>query len=262
VVDVIDSPAESYPEGGFVVELERFQGPLDLLLHLIREQDIDIFDIPIAQITSQFLSVMAGVERLGLDRAGEFLEMAALLVRIKAQMLMPRRGDGDGELEDPRAELVRRLLEYEHFREAALRLEEAERARARQYARGYVPPRSVPAVAELPLELGWEEFWAAALRVEQAPPSIADHYVAQRAVPVEEKIGLILHTLARLARVEFKRLVEPFHDRLHSVVTLLAGLELARQRRLELRQSEPFKPLWLYRRQEEDEGANATDADH
>jgi chromatin segregation and condensation protein Rec8/ScpA/Scc1 (kleisin family) len=96
----------------------------------------------------------------------------------------------------------------------------------------------------------------------QVERAVEDHYVAQRAVPVEEKIGLILHTLARLARVEFKRLVEPFHDRLHSVVTLLAGLELARQRRLELRQSAPFKPLWLYRRREEDEGDNATDAGH
>jgi len=251
---------DAYQDPGFVVELERFHGPLDLLLHLIREQDIDIFDIPIAQITAQFLAAMAGVERLGLDRAGEFLEMAALLVRIKAQMLMPRRGDGD-ELEDPRAELVRRLLEYEHFREAAVRLEDAERQRARLYARGYVPPRRVPAPAEVTLELTWAELWIAALRIEQAPRPTEDHYVAQRAVPVEEKIGLILHTLARLRRIEFRRLIEPYHDRLHGVVTFLAGLELARQRKLELRQSEPFTALWLYRT-ERDEGADATDADH
>src|SRR5687768_5580640 len=80
-----------FAEGAFVVELDRFEGPLDLLLHLIREQDIDIFDIPIAQITRQFLQAIAGVETLGLDRAGEFLELAATLVRIKAQMLLPRR---------------------------------------------------------------------------------------------------------------------------------------------------------------------------
>jgi segregation and condensation protein A len=252
--------AAEVAEASFVVELERFQGPLDLLLHLIREQDIDIFDIPIAQITAQFLAAMAGIERLGLDRAGEFLEMAALLVRIKAQMLMPRRGDAE-ELEDPRAELVRRLLEYEHFREAALRLEDAERERARQFTRGYVPPRTVPAPAETQLELSWEELWAAALNVGQIVRAVEEHFVAQRAVPVEEKIGLILHTLARLERVEFKRLVEPYRDRIHSVVTLLAGLELARQRRLELRQSEPFATLWLYRSQE-DRGGDATDADH
>ena len=269
-----------FAEGGFVVELERFHGPLDLLLHLIREQDIDIFDIPIAQITAQFLQVMAGVERLGLYRAGEFLEMAALLVRIKAQMLMPRRtGEGD-ELEDPRAELVRRLLEYEHFREAATRLEDAQQARARRFRRGYFPPRQTPAkvVVETPLELGWEELWLAVLRLNEIPAGVDEHYVAQRAVPVDEKIGLILHTLARLARIDFRRLVEPYRDPLHGVVTFLAGLELARQRRLALRQSEPFATLWLYRRDIEDdateaapagavasetiEAQHATDADH
>jgi segregation and condensation protein A len=275
VVDVKADAAPTFTEGGFVVELERFQGPLDLLLHLIREQDIDIFDIPIAQITAQFLAAIAGVERLGLDRAGEFLEMAALLVRIKAQMLMPRRGGDGDELEDPRAELVRRLLEYEHFREAALVLEDAEQARARRFRRGFFPPRQVPekVFVETPLELTWEEFWQATLRLNELRTGSDDHIVAQRAVPVEEKIGLILHTLSRLARIEFRRLVEPYHDRMHSAVTFLAGLELARRRRLTLRQSAPFAPLWLYRRAEEDalegeaasastEAQHATDADH
>lgn len=261
MVDVVESTAPAYAEGGFVVELDRFQGPLDLLLHLIREQDIDIFDIPIAQITAQFLRAMEGVARLGLDRAGEFLEMAALLVRIKAQMLMPRRGEVEGELEDPRAELVRRLLEYEHFREASLRLEEAQQERARQFRRGHIPPRQTPPPAEVELQITWEELWSAALRVEQVPKAVEDHFVAQRAVPVEEKIGLILHTLARIARVEFKRLVEPYHDKLHSVVTLLAGLELAKRRKLAMRQSEPFAALWLYRTHDNEE-PHETDADH
>jgi segregation and condensation protein A len=145
-------------DGAFVVELDRFQGPLDLLLHLIREQDIDIFDIPIAQITDQFLRAVSLVDQLGLDRAGEFLEMAATLVRIKAQMLLPRRTDALGELEDPRAELVRRLLEYEHFREASLRLAASESDRGRRYARGFVPPRSSPPPS-LELQCTWDEVW-------------------------------------------------------------------------------------------------------
>ncbi len=127
-------PVRFPPEEGdelLVVELDQFEGPLDLLLHLIREQDIDIFDIPIARITKQFLVAIEGVEELGLDRAGEFLELAATLVRIKSQMLLPRPYDDTGELEDPRAELVRRLLEYEHFRDAADRLEDAEAGRPR-----------------------------------------------------------------------------------------------------------------------------------
>ncbi|HEY0303889.1 MAG TPA: segregation/condensation protein A, partial [Longimicrobiales bacterium] len=144
-------------ETGFVVELDRFQGPLDLLLHLIREQDIDIFDIPIAQITAQFLSAIRAVHReMGLDVAGEFLEMAATLVRIKAQMLLPRRVDETGELEDPRAELVKRLLEYEHFREVAIRLEAWEMERVRRFPRGYVPPRPQPQVVYGPLETTWD----------------------------------------------------------------------------------------------------------
>jgi segregation and condensation protein A len=164
----LTAPAAEQP---FVVELDRFQGPLDLLLHLIREQDIDIFDIPISRITAQFLAAIQDAGRLGLDRAGEFLEMAATLIRIKAQMLLPRRVDETGQLEDPRAELVRRLLEYEHFREVARRLEEAEADRARHHPRGWVPPRPEPAsLPPVELELTWEEVWAAALRMDERAP--------------------------------------------------------------------------------------------
>jgi segregation and condensation protein A len=247
-----------FAEGAFVVELDRFEGPLDLLLHLIREQDIDIFDIPIAQITRQFLQAIAGVEALGLDRAGEFLELAATLVRIKAQMLLPRRPDGPGEVEDPRAELVRRLLEYEHFREASQRLAEAQADRARRYARGYVPPRTTPPPVQ-ELELTWDDIFRAALRLNDLPKRAEDHLVGPRAVPLEDKIALILQTLARVARVEFRRLVEPFADRLHGVVTLVAGLELAKRRQVAMRQREPFAELWLYRRK--DTETDAADAD-
>jgi segregation and condensation protein A len=245
-------------DGAFVVELDRFSGPLDLLLHLIREQDIDIFDIPIAQITQQFLLAVMAVEEVGLDRAGEFLEMAATLVRIKAQLLLPRRVGAEGELEDPRAELVRRLLEYEHFREASLRLAEAEADRARRFARGHVPPRTGPQLVTQ-LELTWEELYGGALRLNERPKRPEDHVIAVRAVPIEEKISLIVQTLARITRIEFRRLVQPF-DKLHGVVTFMAGLELAKRRQVALRQSEPFAEIWLYRRK--DVEADASDADH
>jgi len=241
--------ADAYSDGAFVVELERFTGPLDLLLHLIREQDIDIFDIPIAQITSQFLAAIEGVERLGLDRAGEFLEMAALLVRIKAQMVLPRRIEEGEALEDPRAELVRRLLEYEHFRDAALRLQESETQRRRMFRRGWVPPRQgPPPVTEL--RLTWEELFEAALVVGERARPLPEHHVRPRAVPIEDKIALIVQVLKRLPGIEFARLVRPFTDRLHGVVTLLAGLELAKRREVTMRQSEPFAPLWFYRGKE------------
>src|SRR5690606_10917518 len=111
----------------------------------------------IARITSQFLAAIEGIAELGLDHAAEFLETAALLLRIKAQMLLPRHSDEYEEWEDPRAELVRRLLEYEHFREAAQHLANAEVAQLRLYPRGYVPPLPEPDPAESELHLEWDE---------------------------------------------------------------------------------------------------------
>jgi segregation and condensation protein A len=257
MVDVNRTVADTNGDVGFVVELDRFTGPLDLLLHLIREQDINIFDIPISQITSQFLAAIEGVERLGLDRAGEFLEMAALLIRIKAQMVLPQRlGEGEA-LEDPRAELVRRLLEYEHFREAAARMAVAEAARRRLFKRGYIPPRAAPPPV-LELTLTWEELFNAALVAGERARPRAEHHVRPRAVPVEDKMALISQVLTRIPRIEFQRLIRPFSDRLHTVVTLLAGLELAKRREVTMRQSRPFTPLWFYRRR--DAGTDATDA--
>ncbi|MFW6078419.1 MAG: segregation and condensation protein A [Gemmatimonadota bacterium] len=246
--------------GAFIVELDRFHGPLDLLLHLIREQDIDIFDIPIARITEQFLRAIEGIEVLELAHAGEFLEMAATLVRIKAQMLLPRRDGDEEEEDDPRAELVRRLLEYEHFREAARELEAREGERMRHHARGYVPPLPEPDAAERPLETTWDELWEAALGLADRNREPRDHRVLGRRVTVEEKVVLILDSLRRLARVEFRRLVAPFRERAHAVATLLAGLELARTREIRMRQREPFAALWLYARNGSDAG-KAEDGD-
>ncbi len=248
---------------GFVVELDRFQGPLDLLLHLIRSQDIDVFDIPIAQITGQFLAALGHLERLELDVAGEFLEMAATLIRIKAQMLLPRHGRELGEDEDPRAELVRRLLEYEHFRDLARRLEDSEADRARHFGRGYVPPRverEVPSEPP-PLEVEWQDLLDAALSVEDRGLERLEHRVTRRPVSMEDKVGLILRALAESASVEFRTLVAPYPDRLHASVTLLAGLELSKRQELSLRQREPFAPLWMHRRKRKQQ-ANADDADH
>ncbi|MEW5927761.1 MAG: ScpA family protein [Gemmatimonadota bacterium] len=239
----------------FQVELERFQGPLDLLLHLIRNQDIDIFDIPISRITEQFLAAIRQVDRLELERAGEFLEMASILVRIKAQMLFPRRAE-EGEEEDPRAELVRRLLEYEHFREAAGLLVHAERERARMWSRGYVEARPAPRLAEVPLETEWSEVWDAALRLgaRAAEPETVYRFQG-RPVRMEEKMELVLAALAESRRVEFAALVSPWGTRMHAVVSLLACLELAKRSRVLVRQAAPFAPLWVYRRRREEEAA-------
>ncbi|HEX8691846.1 MAG TPA: segregation/condensation protein A [Longimicrobium sp.] len=232
----------------FEVDLERFHGPLDLLLHLIRGQQIDIFDIPISRITEQFLAAIQGVERLELERAGEFLEMAATLVRIKAQMLFPRPPGGDEE-EDPRADLVRRLLEYEHFREAARLMERAERERARMFSRGFVEVRPAPKLSDLPLETAWQEVWDAALRLqERLSEQQTVHTVHGRPVRIEDKMNEVVDALVERKRVEFAALVEPWGTRIHAVALLLACLELAKRSVVRIRQASPFASLWIYRR--------------
>jgi len=232
-------------DGLLVVETDRFHGPLDLLLHLIRTQDIDIFDIPIARITRQFLEAIEVLADTSVDEAGEFLEMAAVLVRIKARMLLPApEGDAD---HDPRAELVRRLLEYEMIREVAARLRAAENDRGRRFEKGYVEPRPRPRAAEVPLEITPEDLLDAALRVQAPVERDLEHTVATRRVAMREKVGLIVNTVRRARRIEFTSLVAPWRERMHGVMTLLAGLELGRRRVVSLRQREHFSPLWFYR---------------
>ncbi len=233
-------------EGFLLVDTEQFQGPLDLLLHLIRTQDIEIFDIPVSKITAQFLQAIRGLDAADLDGAGEFLEMAATLIHIKAQMLLPRPLDEEDG--DPRAELVRRLLEYEQIREVSQRLRAAEADRSRRHGKGYIPPRPRRAVAELPLETTWEEVFAAALLVKMPIPRDREHRVTTRSVTMEEKAVLILDALKQSSRVEFSKLMDGFRDRSHGVMTFLAGLELTRRGILLLRQTRPFSELWIYRR--------------
>jgi segregation and condensation protein A len=234
-----------------LIQLDQFQGPLDLLLHLIRKQDIDIFDIPIARITAQFLAVIGEAERLELERAGEFIEMAATLVRIKAQMLFPRREEE--EVDDPRAELVRRLLEYEHFRDIARTLESSQRNRLRYHAKGYAQPRPRRDPLAEPLLTEWSDVAEAliALATRRSMPE-PQYQVAGRPVRIEERIDLILETLAQRSRIDFVTLVAPWETRMHAVMSLLACLELAKRSALKLRQSSPFATLWLYRKEKGD----------
>ena len=247
-------------EGFLLVDIERFQGPLDLLLHLIRQQDIDIFDIPISRITQQFLKAIQGIDAGQLDNAGEFLEMAATLVRIKAQMLLPRHDEDEDE--DPRAELVRRLLEYEQIREVSSRLSVAEAERARRFGKGWVPPRPRPEPRDTPLETVWDEVYQAALGVTLPEPIDRRHRVLTRTVAMEDKIDLILEAVREKAGIEFSRLLRGLEEvgaKMHGVMTFLASLELTRRRVVFLRQVRPFSELWLYRR-ERDEAAEDGEA--
>ncbi len=229
----------------FFVDLDRFRGPLDLLLHLIRAQDIDIFDIPIARITRQFLAAIGDdIDDTQLERAGEFLEMAASLIRIKAQLLLPRPDQADWQ-EDPRAELVRRLLEYEHFQDVVHILQRAEAQRGRHFAKGYVEARPSPTGTRQSLELTLVEFLQAAVRIPEPPPPVIVHPPSQT-VTVQEKISLIRQLFEKAKRVSFKRLFGPWGTRAHAAAALLAALEMAKQQLIRIEQAKPFAPIWLF----------------
>ena len=241
----------------FVVELDRFQGPLDLLLHLIRSQDIDIFDIPISHITRQFQQALTeGIDRLELDRAGEFLELAATLVHIKAQLLLPGRSDAEWE-DDPRAELVRRLLEYELFQEISRTLGAAELERRRHMSKGFLPPRPPRDASDDVLSTTFEDFLAILGDIRDPDP-VATHFAPIRVVPVEEKIVVIRQLLGESRRVPFNRLFDSWRDRQHVVAALLACLEMARQQALRLEQVKRFGAIWLFGRRSRDDGGEET----
>src|SRR5581483_6840320 len=191
----------TYPESSFVVELSSFSGPLDLLLALIREEQVDIYDIPIARICQQFVE---RIRTLGLNEAAEYLEMAARLLRIKAQMLLPR-----SELEtweDPRAELVRRLLEYQQMREVVDVLERRGEERRNQFARAYLPQAPVPVQA--PLALSLSELLAAIDRVLRAVRQPNVHEVVPRGIDIPGAITVIRSVLRLKARILWTELVE------------------------------------------------------
>jgi segregation and condensation protein A len=229
----------------FFVDLDRFQGPLDLLLHLIRAQDIDIFDIPIARITEQFLEAINDeLDDLQLERAGEFLEMAASLIRIKAQLILPRPERLEWE-EDPRAELVRRLLEYEHFQDVVHVLQRAEAQRGRHFGKGYVPPRTMSSAARQVLETTLAELLTAATRIPEPPPPITVR-TPTPGVSIEEKVSLIRRLFEKAKRISFKRLFGPWGTRAHAAAALLAALEMAKQQMIRIEQAAPFAPIWLF----------------
>ena len=228
----------------FVVELERFQGPLDLLLHLIRSQDIDVFDIPIARVTGQFREAIEhGLDGMPLERAGDFLEMSATLIRIKAQLLLPRPDKLEWE-EDPRAELVRRLLEYEHFQDVVHVLQTAEAQRGRHMAKGYVETRPPPTMSRTVLQLTLEELLQAAARIPEPPPPIHVRPPSST-VTVAEKVSLLRRLIGRAKRVALDRLIKPWGTRAHAVAALLAALEMAKQQVVRIEQTKPFSPIWL-----------------
>ncbi|MEO8336497.1 MAG: segregation/condensation protein A [bacterium] len=222
------------PPPSFVVELTEFSGPLDLLLTLIREEQVDIYDIPIARVAEQFL---ARIRTMALNDAADYLEMAARLLRIKAQMLLPR-SDGGEAWDDPRAELVRRLLEYQQMREVVDVLERAGEERRSRFARAYIPLAAAP--PEAPLALSLSELLAAVDRILRAAKDPTMHDVIARAVDVPAAITLIRALLALREHAMWTDLVSRDAEPWQILSTLLGLLEMAKLGECKVLQHRPF----------------------
>ena len=226
----------------FVVELDQFSGPLDLLLTLIKEEQVEITDIPIARIVEQFLLRIHG---LGLGAAAEYLEMAARLLRIKAQMLLPSGLDEDG-WEDPRSELVRRLLEYQQMREVVDLLERLGEDRRNRFSRGWQAP--VPqAVVESPLALSLPELLGAVDRVLRSVRDPDMHDVVLRALDVDSAIEAVRAVLTMRSRFQWSDVVMQNAEPWQILSALLALLEMARRGEVKLAQPRPFAQVEISR---------------
>jgi segregation and condensation protein A len=220
----------------FVVETGAFSGPLDLLLSLIRDEQVDIYDIPIARIADQFLE---RVHSLALNEAADYLEMAARLLRIKAQLLLPRRAD-DETWEDPRAELVRRLLEYQQIREVVDVLERLADDRRNRLSRGYVG--DVVATVQMParLSISLAEVFSALDRVERLARKPSLHDIVPRAIDIDGAITRVRSALVDHSHVHWTDLIEENAEPWQILSLLLALLELARRGELMLVQPRSF----------------------
>jgi segregation and condensation protein A len=228
-------------DSSFIVDVGTYNGPLDLLLSLIRDEKVDIYDIPIARICEQFLRRM---HELVLNDAAEYLEMAARLVRIKALMLLPRH-EGDDNWEDPRAELVRRLLEYQQMREIVDVLERLGEDRRNRFARSWTQGLSAPPQA--PLALSLSELLVAVDRVLRAAKEPGMHEVIPRAIDVDGAIAIVRAVLALRAHCRWRDVVRDDAEPWEVLSGLLGLLELARRSELKLMQVRPFSDVEIRR---------------
>lgn len=245
---LFDLPRDLYiPPEALEIFLEAFEGPLDLLLYLIRKQNFNVLDIPMAELTSQYLVYVEQIRGHNLELAAEYLLMAAMLIEIKSRMLLPvSRSDPEAEPEDPRAELVRRLLEYERIKLAARKLDELPQAgRDFHWADAHADltvEERLPEVSPADLRNAWADILKRA-RLN------AHHHISREQLSVREHMSLILRRLQNMRFMEFTDL---FLERVHTgsgvaiiVVHFIAMLELVREALIDVTQAEPYAPIYV-----------------
>jgi segregation and condensation protein A len=241
---LLEMPQDLYiPPEALEVFLDTFEGPLDLLLYLIRRQNINVLEIPMAELTRQYLGYVEMMRRTQLELAAEYLLMAAVLIEIKSRLLLPRPPvRGADEAEDPRAELVRRLLEYERMKHAARQIDLLPLA-GRDYSTvrvwfETVAAARLPDVAPADLRAAWAALIARAR-------SNRHHLVTREQLSVRAQMSRLLKLLEPARYVEFTQLFDEHRDVPHLVVTFLAVLELAREKLLDIAQAEPYAPIYV-----------------
>ena len=231
------------PPDALQVFLEAFEGPLDLLLYLIRKQNFNILDIPMAGLTRQYLSYVDEIRVHNLELAAEYLLMAAMLIEIKSRMLLPPKKVAEGEeAEDPRAELVRRLLEYEQIKLASVHLNEVPQygrdfLRAQVYIEQALQPR-FPQVDSLELQAAWSDILKRAKLIQH-------HKISREELSVREHMSMVLRKLQGQRFIEFENLFDPDYGIPVLVVTFIALLELAKETLVEITQAEAFAPIYV-----------------
>lgn len=244
-----EMPLDLYiPPDALEVILEAFEGPLDLLLYLIRKQNIDILDIPVAEITRQYMGYVELMKSVRLELAAEYLVMAAMLAEIKSRMLLPRSAEVAEEEDDPRAELIRRLQEYERFKAAAEDIDELPRVgRDLQVPRLEAPEARA---RKLLPDVSLEELLVSMAEVLRRADMFESHQVTREALSTRERMSEVLERLKGGGFVPFVALFRIEEGRLGVVVTFMAVLELIKESLVELVQNEPFAPIHVRSRTE------------
>jgi segregation and condensation protein A len=235
-------PRDLYiPPDALEVFLDAFEGPLDLLLYLIRRQNLDVLDIPIAEITRQYMKYVDLMKEFRLELAAEYLVMAAMLAEIKSRMLLPRPAAVSDEEEDPRAELVRRLQEYERFKQAAAEIDGLPRLERDVFpAEVEVAARKINRVEP---EVELRELLGALALVLRRAEMFSHHQIEREPLSVRERMSTLLTQLRHEQFTEFSQLFAPEEGRAGVVVSMLAILELLKATLIEIAQAEPYGPL-------------------
>ncbi len=236
-------PEDLYiPPQALEVFLDTFEGPLDLLLYLIKRQNLDILDIPIAEVTRQYMEYVEMMRTIKLDLAAEYLVMAALLAEIKSRMLLPRHEETEDE-DDPRAELVRRLQEYERFKQAAENIDELPRDRRDHWSSNVEAVREQKETPQPDVEL--HEILLAFKDILMRADMSISHEIQRESLSVRERMSNMLALLKTDSFVEFHSLFTLEEGRMGVVVTMIALLELLKEKLADIVQSEPYAPIYI-----------------